>query len=142
MNLARYILGIALAFILYVALVIFFVECTDSFLLRNLNYKIYLVIHSLQIISNGSLFVFLSCLFVPSPKKYAAVITLVSFFVIAILGLYVQYTEYRMQITAMLICSYASLFLGGGIGLIFSYYRFRNKGWYPSVKKTKIDESY
>src|SRR5882672_923357 len=76
MNLIRWILGIPVAFMLSIGILLFFSITMDKSNLYSYgNPYIFLAIHSTKLTVGFSLFIFLSCLFLPSNRRYGLLIS-------------------------------------------------------------------
>ena len=76
----------------------------------------------------------------PRPKKYAALVIAVIVAGLVMCALCLQFTNILTgNISLVFVSSMLGLFTGLSVGLVVSYYIFKNRGWNPLPKKTEIE---
>jgi hypothetical protein len=142
MNVLRWIFGIPLAFVLGFGL-LYVVVTVDT---RPPGYSLSFsfAFRVLELIIILGVPVFLSCLFTPSPKKYAGLISvsIITLFTVAIL-VYVFIVNppfYSVIRTVSVVSGYMMFIAGSSIGFAVSYTVFKNKGWERKPKNSDAGE--
>ena len=137
MNVLRWIFGIPLAFLLGIGL-LYVVVTVDT---RSPGYTLSFsfAFRVLELITVLGVPVFLSCLFTPSPKKYAALISvsIITVFTVAVL-IYVFIVNppfYSAKQTVSVISGYMMFVAGSSIGFGAGYAVFKNRGWERKPKE-------
>jgi len=144
MKVLRWIFGIPLAFAITVG-VLMLIAWQGNLELYFHNFYVYMAITEFEIAFTFALPVFLSSLFAPSPKKYAALIGVVIVTAFILLVLFYTFItspeEFLRSFTVTTIANYVGFFAGGSIGFGLSYAVFKNKGW-NSELTAEIPEDY
>jgi len=142
MNVLRWIFGIPLAVVISLGLMTLVIYSVDEHL-RVSNYDLYTFVHAAEIIFSFTLLVFLSCLFAPAPKKYAALFSITIMVILIGIAFYVALTNKSMgDFTMISAASFLSSFTGLFIGLFLSYFTFKNKGWNRELTTPEMPEDY
>jgi len=145
MKVLRRIFGVPLAFAITVG-AMFLVAWQGSLRVQFHNFYLYMVLTELEIVIIFALPVFLSCLFVPSPKKHVGLIAvvIVNIFVIVIVYyLFVQIIEEGYNsFTVENVAAYLAFIAGSAIGYAVSYVVFKNKGWNRELPAAEMGEDY
>jgi hypothetical protein len=142
MNRLRWIFGIPLALSIAIGILILNAEFTSAISHNELYRRSYLYYHAFVNMICFFLFVFLSSLFIPSKRKYAALIAVIISTALAGIGLYDTFTQRYSEITLTILINYAGLFAGILTGIYISYTIFKNKGWDAVKKVDNIGEMY
>jgi len=141
----RWIFGIPLAFAITVG-ELMLIARQGSLELYFHNYYMYMAVTEFEIAFSFALPVFLSSLFAPSPKKYAALISLVivtAFIVVVLYNIFISSPQdFINSFTVNNIAAYIGVFAGGSIGFGLSYAVFKNKGWHRESVMLKMPEDY
>lgn len=145
MRVLRWIFGIPLAFAITVG-ELMLIAWQGSLELYFHNYYMYMAVTEFEIAFTFALPVFLSSLFAPSPKKYAALVgvVIVTAFIIVVLY-YIFITspqDFINSFTVNNIAAYIGVFAGGSIGFGLSYAVFKNKGWNRELTTPEMPEDY
>jgi glucan phosphoethanolaminetransferase (alkaline phosphatase superfamily) len=139
MNLLRLILGIPLAFSISSGMVMLFanINVANNYAVHNAIFN--LTYHAIIAIICFFAFVFLSCLLIPSNKKYAALIAVVISIILNGISLYAHFNgSYNHGETTYILLNHSARIIGLLLGIDASYELFKNKGW-NSLEKL-IDE--
>jgi hypothetical protein len=142
MKVLRWIFGIPLAFA--VAFGLLYVLVTVDTDPPGYGFSFSFAFRVFEIIIIFSVPVFLSCLFTPSPKKYAALIS-VSLITLAIVALFIYLfianpPNHSAEQAVSVLGKYMILIAGPSIGFAVSYNVFKNKGWEKKSKDFDMDE--
>ena len=144
MNVLRWIFGIPLGFA--VALGLLFVMVTVDTGTVSDGFSFSFAFHVFLAVIICSLPVFLSCLFTPSPKKLAALISVsvIALFTIALFirRLIVDPPFYSAEEIASVLGSYMIVIAGSSTGFAASYAVFKNKGWNRKLTAPEMPEDY
>jgi hypothetical protein len=145
MRVLRWIFGIPLAFAITGG-VLMLIAWQGNLEVYFHNYYVYMAITEFEIAFTFALPVFLSSLFAPSPKKYAALIGVV--ILTAFIAFVLYYTfisspeEFLNSFTVSNIGAYVGFFAGGSIGFGVSFAVFKNKGWNRDLTAPEMPEDY
>ena len=131
MNLLRWIVGIPLAFAISIGLIMLNSDYGLGNNYLNKNVFVYLLYYLSVNILCFFLAVFLSCIFIPYNKRYAALIAVVISLSFIVIGLYFKLTDSLTygQITMQVLINQAGIVFGLLAGTYVSYEVFKNKGW-------------
>ncbi len=145
MKVLRWIFGIPLAFAITVG-ELMLISRQGSLELYFHNYYMYMAVTEFEIAFSFALPIFLSSLFAPSPKKYAALIGVVivtAFIVVVLYYIFISSPQdFFNSFTVNNIAAYIGFFAGGSIGFGISYAVFKNKGWNRESVVPEIQEEY
>lgn len=136
---------ILLSCIVFSSLIVSFVYLEDNAAvpIQKESYILYLLFHVFELLFTFSITIIISCLFVPKPKKYAAVAIVVITLVFTVWAICFQLTKYgRDGFSYIFISSYIGVILGLTLGVMMSYFLFRNKGWNQQPPKNEVTDSY
>jgi hypothetical protein len=142
MRIIRWIFGIPLAFAIIIGIssIVAYAESFKLYLESNI--KLNVAFHFAFNFLTFSGLVFLSCLFVPTPKKIAAIISItIAYVAIAAGSAYVFITE-PAGLNIVVIAGCSGIVLGLASGFVFSYKIFKNKGWNKTWVLAKEQDSY
>ncbi len=142
MRLIRWIFGIPLAFAIIIGIssIVAYAEHFKQYLNGNLTLNVSFHFANSFITFAG--LVFLSCLFVPAPKKIAAIVsTTIAYVGIAAGSAYVFITE-PSGLDIVVISGCLGILLGLAGGFVFSYKIFKTKGWDKVRPLPDEQESY
>lgn len=119
-----------------------YLDPINNFVDRNITY--YCIYHLFIMIICFSIFAFLSCYFVPAPKKYAGLIAVLISFLFIVFALYLDFTDKYFQgyIDIKFFMNYIGMMSGLSLGFYISYEKFKNKGWSASKPLAKDNEVY
>jgi hypothetical protein len=130
MKLLKRILGIPLALSISSGLIFLFIVVKTLNHLDDDKVSFYWIYNLGMTIICLSLFVFLSCLFTPSPKKYAGLISVLVSLALVASSLYLHFTDkYYEGINIRFFIYYGGIFSGILVGFYTSYEVFKNRGW-------------
>jgi hypothetical protein len=131
MNRLRWIFGIPLAFAITIGLIVLNSNFEEVIGSNTFYMHIYLYYHAFMNMLCLAMLVFLSALFIPFNRKYAAVIALSISFVLEGTGFYFALTDRGTygDITFRLLLNYAGAFAGLLAGFYISYEVFKNRSW-------------
>jgi len=103
--------------------------------------RTYLYYHAFMNMLCLALLVFLSALFIPFNKKYAALIAVSVSFLLQVAGFYFVLTDRATygDITVRLLLNYAGAFTGLLVGFYISYEVFKTRNW-STPKKTETGD--
>lgn len=128
MVILRWILGIVLAGVLTLGLAGFIMHHDGNVDMNNLNaFQYWVVFLTVPSVAFG-LFVFLSCAFVPSQKKYAGILVVLASIVFVGFGIYEHYVDNGF-LPNQYIIRYTGFMTGLVIGFILSFNVFKEKKW-------------
>jgi len=127
----RWIFGIPLAFIIIVGMLVLGTSLEVYFYGSWLYSGFEKYYHAFVMLINCALFVFLSSLFVPTKRKYAAIIAIVIISCLAgtSLILNIIYNKIYSIFTIRIILNYGAIFSGLLVGICMSYLVFKNRAW-------------
>jgi len=142
MNVLRWIFGIPLAFL--IAIGFLYVLVTFDTQPRGYGFSFSFVFSVLAVIFIFGVPVFLSCLFAPSPKKYAALIS-VSLITVLTIALFIYLLiinpPFHSVRQAIVVVGRHMIFIAGSsAGFAASYAVFKNKGWERKPKDLDMEE--
>lgn len=140
----KWIISFLPAFLITLGLVTAFayLDVVNNFIDRHITY--YWIYHLFMTITCFSLFAFLSCYFVPAPKKYAGLLAVIISLSFIAFGLYMNFTDKYFQgnINIKFFINYRGIASGLSIGIAISYSKFKNKGWNILKNHQQDDEIY
>jgi hypothetical protein len=144
MNIFRWVIGIPLALLIIIGIAMLNAHFQAGFYSNQLFRHFYLYYQALINMICFFLFVFLSSLFVPSKRKYAALIAALISILLASAGLYVSFTNRDIygEIDMRFFLNFAGIFVGILTGIYVSYSVFKNKGWDAVEKPDNNTEVY
>ncbi len=89
-----------------------------------------------------ALWIFLTCLFSPSPRKIAGTIPIVAgtIFLGLIIYLNARDVQYGTRFNQNTIIVFSTFYVGMIIGYFMSYLIFKDKGWHGSKRKSRAAE--
>lgn len=131
MNRLRWIFGIPLAFTLIIGLIMLNSDFEETIINNRFYIRTYLYYHAFMNMLCLALLVFLSALFIPFNRKYAALIAVSISFLLQATGFYLVLTDRATygDITVRLLLNYAGAFTGLLVGFYISYEVFKNRNW-------------
>jgi len=142
MNVLRWIFGIPLAVVISLGLLTLFTYSVDKYLGVS-RYVLYIIVHAAGIVFSFTLLVFLSCLFIPAAKKYAALFSIIIMAILIGIAFFVALTNKLIgDFTIISAISFLGSFTGLLIGSFLSYIIFKNKGWNRDLTAPEIQEDY
>jgi len=138
-NILRCILGIPIAFSILVGLA-FLSSNFERTIVNNPFYRHVGLYYHAFVNLLCFIYIFLSTLFIPSNRKYAAVIATCIGFAFVLTDMCYTFIERRVygDITFRLLVSYAGIFAGISTGFYVSYEFFKTRNW-SAPKKIKED---
>ncbi len=142
----RWMFGIPLAFLIAIETMLIIGDLVN-FRKYFPNYYVDFAVHEFEVTVIFILPVFLSCLFVPRPKKYAALIAMIITTVLLAAVLYDQYIASPREGSGssssfFVIGSEIALLAGSSAGFAISYFVFKKRGWNREVKGLETPETY
>jgi hypothetical protein len=144
MKIFKWIIGFLFAFLISFGLIMGFayLDPVNNFVNRNITY--YCIYHLFTMITCFSIFAFLSCYFVPAPKKYAGLVAVSLSFLFIVFALYVDFTDKYFQgyVDIKFFINYIGMMAGLSIGFYISYEKFKNRGWGAPKNLAKNKEVY
>lgn len=142
MKIVKWILGTLLSYTIAVGLLVLIIDVEDT-LSKTKNLQLFNFVHGFDIILVFTAVTILNCLFVPRPKKYAALLSTIIILIIAFLEMYSNIAKNGIySISYKFIISYMCLFAGLCIGTFASSLIFKNKGWNQQTSKSEVADSY
>jgi hypothetical protein len=131
MNRLRWIFGIPVAFAIIFCILLLNAYVEPSFYENQLFLSISQYYHPFSNLVCCSMLVFLSCLFVPTKRKYAAIVAvlIISCLIGASFIFTVLYNKIYRLASINLLLNYAGIFAGLLVGMCVSYQVFKNRGW-------------
>ena len=140
MRILRWIFGIPLAFAVVIAILYYLVTYTDDHLFALRHGYLFLGVRSVEFIIIFALLVFLSCLFVPRPKKIAALITIGLMTFLESLAVFLEFSNIlEGSVSPTFVDSLLSSFVGMSVGFVICFYAFKNRGWNRKAKIFDIE---
>lgn len=142
----RWMFGIPLAFLIGIETMLIIGDLVD-FRKYFPNYYVDFGVHEFEFTVIFILPVFLSCLFVPRPKKYAALIAMIITTVFLGAMLYDHFIISPREGSGssssfFLIGSEIAILAGSSTGFAISYFVFKKRGWNREVKELESPETY
>jgi heme/copper-type cytochrome/quinol oxidase subunit 3 len=135
-----------LSFLVFAGLITAFIYLEDSIAvpIQKESYILYLLFHAFELLFIFSVTIIVSCLFVPKPKKYAAVTIVAITLILTIWAICFQLIKYgfRDGISYVFISSYIGVIVGLTLGVMMSHFIFKNKGWNQQPPKSEVAEFY
>ncbi|MES2064316.1 MAG: hypothetical protein V4456_20535 [Bacteroidota bacterium] len=142
MKIVKWVLGTLLSYTIAVGLLVLIIDVEDT-LSKTKNLQLFNFVHGFDIILVFTAVTILNCLFVPRPKKYAALLSTIVILIIAFLEMYSNIAKNGIySISYKFIISYMCLFAGLCIGTFVSSLIFKNKGWNQQTPKSEVADSY
>jgi hypothetical protein len=129
MNLIRWILGFPLATVISLGTLVLSITYGN---IGALHIYAFAFIYRIAIIMfSFAIWVFLTCLFIPSYKKYAGFLPAILSLALAGLSIYVSFTDKYSggRIPEQLLITLSFMVVGLCIGYFVSYQLFKDKGW-------------
>ncbi len=125
----RWFMSVFAPLIVVVAIFSLIINIEDEFFLsiKRSNFYLYLLIHGIEMAITFMIFVVMSCLIAPSPKKSAAIIVAAISLTFLITLFYLAHNENTLSI--MSLAAFIGVFFGLAIGVVVSRVLFKNKGW-------------
>jgi hypothetical protein len=136
---------VLLSFLVFAGLITAFIYLEDDIALpiQKYSYILYLLFHAFELLLVFSATIITSCFVVPKPKKYAAVVIVVITLIFTVWAVCFQLTKYGIGgFTYIFISSYIGVILGLTLGVMMSYFLFRDKGWNSQIPKNDAVDSY
>jgi cytochrome bd-type quinol oxidase subunit 2 len=127
----NWICGIVLAGVLTLGSANFIMHHNGNVDMNKLNWFQYWVVYLTVPSLAFGLFVFLSCVFVPLQKKYAAILVLLLSIIFIGLGMYQHYIDDGF-LRNQYIVRYTGFIIGLAMGFILSYKVFKENNWSTS----------